>query len=153
MNLNLFESKIFNVQGIQEITRVKMEDFEKLVIKDIIIEKVNLTRATYKEASELKKILDDDIEKKFRKLIVDLSQCEFIDSTFLGVLVLSLKKISMISGEIRLVKPKSVVRALMEKSGTLNIFNAYDTLDEAVESFEFTSAANYYTREGLTAQA
>lgn len=128
-----------------------MEDFEKLVIKDIIIEKVNLTRATYKEASELKKILDDDIEKKFRKLIVNLSQCEFIDSTFLGVLVSSLKKISMISGEIRLVRPRSVVRALMEKSGTLNIFNTYDTLDEAVESFEFTSAANYYTREGLTA--
>lgn len=151
MKLNLFDNKIFTIQGIQELTRLKMEDFEKLVIKDIIIEKVNLTRATYKEASEFKKILDDDIDKKFRKLIVDLSQCEFIDSTFLGVLVLSLKKISMISGEIRLVKPRSVVRALMEKSGTLNIFNAYDTLDEAVESFEFTSAANYYTREGLTA--
>lgn len=153
MNLKLFENKIFYVQGIQEITRAKMEDFEKLVIKDIIIEKVNLTRATYKEAGEFKKILDDKIDKKFRKLIVDLSQCEFIDSTFLGVLVLSLKKISLISGEIRLVKPKSVVRALMEKSGTLNIFNAYDTLDEAVESFEFTHAENYYTREGLTAQA
>ncbi len=153
MNLNLFLTKTFYVQGIQEITRVKMEDFEKIVIKDVFIEKVNLTRATYKEASELKKILDEDIEKKFRKVVVDLSQCEFIDSTFLGVLVLSLKKISMISGEIRLVKPKSVVRALMEKSGTLNIFNAYDTLDEAVESFDFTSATNYYTRESLSAQA
>lgn len=130
-----------------------MEDFEKIVIKDIFIEKVNLTRATYKEAGELKKILDEDIEKKFRKVIVDLSQCEFIDSTFLGVLVLALKKISLISGEIRLVKPKSVVRALMEKSGTLNIFNTYDTLDEAVESFDFTQAGNYYNREGLSAQA
>ncbi|MGQ9644288.1 MAG: STAS domain-containing protein, partial [Ignavibacterium sp.] len=114
MNLNLFESKIYQIQGIQELTRVKMEDFEKIVIKDIFIEKVNLTRATYKEAGELKKILDEDIEKRFRrKVIVDLSQCEFIDSTFLGVLVLALKKISLISGEIRLVKPQSVVRALM----------------------------------------
>lgn len=153
MNLNLFESKIYQIQGIQELTRVKMEDFEKIVIKDIFIEKVNLTRATYKEAGELKKILDEDIEKKFRKVIVDLSQCEFIDSTFLSVLVLALKKISSISGEIRLVKPKSVVRALMEKSGTLNIFNTYDTLDEAVESIDFTQAGNYYIREGLSAQA
>lgn len=48
MNLNLFESKIYQIQGIQELTRVKMEDFEKIVIKDIFIEKVNLTRATYK---------------------------------------------------------------------------------------------------------
>lgn len=153
MNLNLFESKIYQIQGIQELTRVKMEDFEKIVIKDIFIEKVNLTRATYKEAGELKKILDEDIEKKFRKVIVNLSLCEFIDSTFLGVLVLALKKISLISGEIRLVKPKSVVRALMEKSGTLNIFNTYDTLGEAVESFDFTLSSDYYTREGLSAQA
>ena len=68
-----------------------MEDFGKIVIKDIVVEIVNLSRATYKEAGEFKKILNEDYEKRYRKLIVDIRQCEFIDSTFLGVLVVALK--------------------------------------------------------------
>ena len=33
--------------------------------KDVVIEVVNLTRATLKEANQFKKILQEDIEKKF----------------------------------------------------------------------------------------
>ncbi len=68
-----------------------MEDFERIVIDDVTVEKVNLTRATYKEAGELKNILKDDIVRKTRKIVIDLGQCEFIDSTFIGVLVVSFK--------------------------------------------------------------
>jgi anti-anti-sigma factor len=117
--------------------RFKLEDFGKIVIKDIVVEIVNLSRATYKEAAEFKRILNDDYEMRFKKLIVDIRQCEFIDSTFLGVLVVALKNMAKIGGEIRLVKPSSVVQTLMEKVGTLTIFNTYDTLEEAVESFNF----------------
>ena len=113
-----------------------MEDFERKVIRDIRIEIVNLSRATYKEAGELKKLLNEDIELHFKKIIVDIRQCEFIDSTFLGTLVVALKYIAKNSGEIRLVKPKDTVLFLMEKVGTLKIFNNYETLEEAVASFD-----------------
>jgi len=106
-----------------------MEDFEKRVIKDIIVEMVNLTRATYKEAGELKKLLTDDYELRFKKVIVDLSQCEFIDSTFLGALVVALKNISKIGGELRIVRPSAEALSLMDNVGSLKIFNSYDTLD------------------------
>jgi len=46
-----------------------MEDFEKKIEKDVIIEVVNLSRATWKEAQIFKKILEEDVEKKFRKLV------------------------------------------------------------------------------------
>ncbi len=113
-----------------------MEDFEKKVVKDVIVEKVNLTRATWKEAIELKKILEDDIVKKFPKIVVDISECEFMDSTFLGALVVSQKKVSKSGSEIKLVEPASVMQTFMEKSGTLKIFDTYPTLNEAVESFD-----------------
>jgi len=71
--------------------RVINEDFRQLHVSDIVIEVVNLSRATFREASELKKQLDDLIKQNYKKIIVDISQCEFVDSTFLGVLVLSLK--------------------------------------------------------------
>jgi anti-sigma B factor antagonist/stage II sporulation protein AA (anti-sigma F factor antagonist) len=113
-----------------------MEDFERKVIKDIRIEVVNLSRATYKEANVLRKLLTEDIELHFKKLIVDISQCEFIDSTFIGALVVSLKFIAKHGGEIRLVKPSSEALSLMEIVGTLKIFNAYDTIEEAIASFD-----------------
>jgi anti-anti-sigma factor len=128
--------------------RVVTEDFETLQIYDVVIEVVNLTRATYKEAAELKKILDNNIENKIRKIIVDLSQCEFIDSTFLGVLVLALKSSAKIEGEIRLVKPVEMAKSLMEKVGTLNVFNLYDSLNEAVQSFDYENNKNYYLNQG-----
>ena len=39
--------------------RAIIEDFEKLLVSDIVVQVVNLSRATYKEASQLKKNLDD----------------------------------------------------------------------------------------------
>ena len=129
--------------------RAITEDFETISVKDIAVQIVNLSRATYKEASKLKKNLDELINNKQKKIIVDISQCEFIDSTFLGVLVLSLKSSAKIGGDLRLVKPDKVVKALMEKAGTLNVFNLYDTLDEAMKSYEMKGDKNYYLGEGF----
>lgn len=128
--------------------RVVNEDFRQLHVSDIVIQVVNLSRATFREASELKKQLDDLIRQNYKKIIVDISQCEFIDSTFLGVLVLSLKSSARIGGDIRLVKPDEVVKALMEKAGTLNVFNMHDNLEEAIKSFEVTGEQNYYLGNG-----
>lgn len=125
-----------------------MEDFEKLLSNDIVIEIVNLSRATYREASQLKKRLDELIQNKQKKIVVDISQCEFIDSTFLGVLVLSLKSSAKIGGDVRLVRPHEVVKTLMEKAGTLNVFNLYESIDEAIKSFEIKGDQNYYLGNG-----
>ena len=112
-----------------------MEDFEKKIEKDVIIEVVNLSRATWKEANQFKKILEEDVEKKFRKLVVDISQCEFLDSTFLGTLVLAKRSINRIGGELKIVEPASVFKVLLEKTSTLQIFETYKSLDEAINSF------------------
>ena len=128
--------------------RAITEDFETLFVNDLVIEIVNLSRATYKEAGQLKKSLDEQIQNKHKKIIVDLSQCEFIDSTFLGVLVLSLKSSAKIGGDVRLVKPAEVVKSLMEKAGTLNVFNLYDSMDHAIRSYEVQGDKNYYLGNG-----
>ncbi len=51
---------------------------------DVIVEVVDLTRATLSEADEFKQRLTENIENGYKKIVVDLSDCEFIDSTFLG---------------------------------------------------------------------
>jgi len=114
-----------------------MEDFEKKICTDVIVEVVNLTRATWKEAGELKKILDEDILLKYRRIVIDINKCEFIDSTFVGALVVAQKKITQLGGEIKLVEPLSAIQELLEKAGTLKLFDSYSTQREAIESFSF----------------
>jgi anti-anti-sigma factor len=128
--------------------RAITEDFETLLVNDLAIEIVNLSRATYKEAGQLKKNLDELIKSNQKKIIVDVSQCEFIDSTFLGALVLALKSSAKIGGDVRLVKPHEIVKTLMDKAGTLNVFNLYDSVDEAIKSFEVKGDQNYYLGNG-----
>jgi len=112
-----------------------MEDFEKKIENDVVIEVVNLSRATWKEANEFKKILEEDVEKKFRRLVVDISQCEFMDSTFLGALVMG-KRLINIGGDLKIVEPDSVFKVLREKTSTLNVFETYKTVEEAINSFD-----------------
>jgi anti-anti-sigma factor len=113
-----------------------MEDFEQKVVDEVVVEIVNLSRATWKEANQFKLILQADIEKKFKKLVVDISQVEFMDSTFLGTLVLAKRNITHIGGDLKLVEPLSVFKALMEKTSTLNIFESYKSASDAVMSFK-----------------
>jgi anti-anti-sigma factor len=114
-----------------------MEDFKKYLMEDIVIEKVDITRATYREAGELKKILKEDINKGFKKIIIDLSMCEFMDSTFIGVLVLILKEIAEVGGELRLVQPPSLANTVLAGTRTLELFNILQTVEQAVKSIQY----------------
>ena len=92
-------------------------------------------RETGKEEHLSKKILEKDVKKKFRKLVVDISECEFLDSTFLGTLVFGKKSVNKIGGELKIVEPESVFRVLREKTSTMQVFDSYKTVAEAINSF------------------
>lgn len=83
-----------------------------------------------------KKILLTQIEGGIKKLIVDLSQCEFIDSTFLGALVVTLKKITQQSGDLKLVGFQPAVQSMFELTRMYRIFEAFTNKNEAINSFK-----------------
>jgi anti-anti-sigma factor len=72
----------------------------------------------------------------WRKIIVDLSECEFIDSTFLGALVVSLKKVTGLGGDLRLVGFQPAVHSMFELTRMYRVFESFKTKDEALKSFE-----------------
>lgn len=104
-------------------------------IGDVIVEVVNLDRATLKEAEELKEKLTNKINYGFKKIVVDLSQCEFVDSTFLGVLVNGLKKVARVDGDLRLVGFKPAVQSMFELTRMFRVFQSFEDVKEAVSSF------------------
>ena len=109
-----------------------MMDFIKEYSGDIVLITVNISRATVKEAHEFREFIEDEIRMKKLKIIIDLSPCDFIDSTFIGVLVVILKKLADIGGEMRIVEPPSIAHTILTVTGTLNVFNTHKTKSEAM---------------------
>lgn len=122
-----------------------MKDFEKIYDGNILIEVVNLSRATLKEAQEFKNVLEFDLLKKDQKIIIDLSKCEFMDSTFLGVLVVTLKRLTKMGGKLKIVEPALISHSVLTLTETLRIFDTFDSRRDAVNSFigENNSKLNY----------
>jgi len=109
-----------------------MEAIERSVSNGIVIEKVNLVRATLNEAYELKNnLLEDSLDHK--KIIVDLSLCDYIDSTFLGAIIYSYKKIKERDGIIVLViGDTSLANSFIFREIT-SIFLIFSSVKEAID--------------------
>jgi anti-anti-sigma factor len=112
-----------------------MLDFEKELSGDILIEKINLLRATSVEVSIMKKRLFENIHLSKKKIIVDLSKCYFIDEIFLGALVVSLKRSRETGGDIKIVMTPSVAKKTTNITGFQKVFENYSSVEDALRSF------------------
>ena len=110
-------------------------NFSKEIYDDVVVEIIELIRATFQEAQEFRNILSEDINKSYLKFVVDLKECEFIDSTFLSTLVTTLKLLLGKGGNIKLSSVNSEVQSLLELTGTHHIFEIFKTRMEAVKSY------------------
>ncbi len=102
---------------------------------DVLVERVIYDRATLMEAEQLKEQLAKHIASGYRKIVIDLSECEFIDSTFLGVIVNSLKKVAKVQGDLKLVGFKPAVKAMFELTRMFRVFESFSNLEDAINSF------------------
>jgi len=66
------------------------------------------------------------------KLIVDLDDVGFLDSTALGVLVGALKRARTEGGEVRIASTQPRVRKVFEITRLDSAFDLFDSVDEAV---------------------
>jgi anti-anti-sigma factor len=110
-------------------------DFSQEEIKGILVKHVHLTRATKDNAEEFKKFLMNDIEENHHKMIVDLSECEFIDSTFISALVTALKAINQKGGSLKIIANHSEVQSVLELTGMVKVFEIHKDVKEAVDSY------------------
>jgi anti-anti-sigma factor len=113
-----------------------MLDFERETSGDILIEKVNIPRATTVEAGIIKKRLFEDIHVSKKKIIVDLSKCFFIDEIFLGALVISFKKSREAGGKIKVVITPAVAKKTTNITGFLKVVENYSSVEDALKSFK-----------------
>ncbi|MDR3666112.1 MAG: STAS domain-containing protein [Ignavibacteriaceae bacterium] len=101
-----------------------------------LVEVVDIARATLYEAHELTEILSKDIEAGWRNIVIDLSECDFIDSTYLGAIVISLKKINDLGGQLRLVGLQPEVIEMFRLTKMNKIFKIFENREDALDSFK-----------------
>ena len=115
---------------------MKMEmSYIKEIRGEILVELVVLKRATATESDDFRDILMTDIKNGWKKIVVDLSKCNFMDSTFLGSMVIAQKALAKIGGDLRISGASGDSQAILELTGTSRIFQSYRTKEEAVASF------------------
>ena len=118
-----------------------MTEFIIEIVERIIVVRVQLERATLSNAGAFRDTVFELLQSGRREIIIDCRNIGFMDSTFLGSLVVSLKKMHSLDGDIRLVfsDNKSPVWIMFEATRMLKVFKSYFSLNEAVKSFHESS--------------
>ena len=113
-----------------------MEDIEKIYFNDVVVLEINLIRATINEAIAFRKIVEEEINSGRTKLVIDLSKCNYIDSVFLGAIVMTSKRLINIESKLKVVESGTEEENVFTYTKTLKVFEKYKTREEAIKSFE-----------------
>ncbi|GCE75437.1 anti-sigma-B factor antagonist [Cellulomonas biazotea] len=83
-------------------------------------------------ADALRECVIDLLDRERTDLVVDLGGVTFMDSTGLGVLVGSLKKVRLLGGRLQLVISTERVEQLFRITALLPVFTVHGTVEEAL---------------------
>lgn len=101
----------------------------------VLIVDVNLPRTSIYLANDFKELIFNAIESGEKYLVIDFTKCEFVDSTFLGVLVVSYKKLIPLGGGIHLVVNNPNIITSLSMTRMDKIFKIFPNVQEAANSF------------------
>ncbi len=90
-------------------------------------------------AKRLHRSVRSSLDSGRRKILLDLTQVSFIDSTGLGVLISCLTSCTTRDGIQKLLNPAPKVEDVLRITDTHKLFEIYFEEDEAVRSFEADS--------------
>ena len=88
------------------------------------------------DASLLHDKLYEFIEKDKKKVVIDLAHVDWMNSTGLGILISGYTTLRNTNGELKLANVTDKIQSLLTITKLVTVFEAYDTVDEAVNSFK-----------------
>ena len=88
------------------------------------------------DATMLHDKLHDFIDQNKKKVIIDLSKVEWMNSTGLGILISGLTTMRNNGGELKLAGVTEKIESLLTITKLITVFENYDTVELAVESFK-----------------
>ena len=122
---------------------MNFEDFLYEEFEGIIIETINISRATTKETEAFRNRMTKNIESGKTDIIVDLSLCDYCDSSFIGALVVCTKKADLAKGTFAVVIPEdSDMSHLIQSSRLDKVLRIFRTKEDALMYFTNKNSSN-----------
>ena len=87
------------------------------------------------DATVLHDMLHDFIDQKKKKVVIDLSKVEWMNSTGLGILISGLTTLRNNGGELKLACVTEKIESLLTITKLITVFENYDSVEDAVKSF------------------
>ncbi len=115
-----------------------MHLFDRQIISECVVETFRLSEPNISVVQDFKNVLDSDIESGFLNILIDLTNCKSLNPAIIGVMVVTLKKLNKLGGTIKIIKPGLFSESVLNFTGTIEMFERYETLDKALDSFNFT---------------
>ena len=76
------------------------------------------------------------LEENYSKMVIDLSQTDYMSSSGLRVLLSTAKKLWAVNGKLKIAGPNKVVKDILDTSGFSVIMEVKDTAQEALKDFD-----------------
>ena len=130
---------LFNFYENRDDAVKSFEDFHKINVDGVLVLEVNLTRSTLDKAIAFRKITEEEIKSGHTKFVIDLSRCEFIDSSFFGVFIISSRMMKDKGYKLKIVKPVKHEEDIFVTTNTKDLFDIYETREDAIKSFTIGS--------------
>ena len=80
-------------------------------------------------------LISELLDEGNRKILLNLSEMDYIDSNGLGELVQTLKMSKRLGAQLVLLKPQDRVRKTLKLTNLLPMFNVYETEADAMKAF------------------
>ena len=82
--------------------------------------------------------LHEYIEQNKRQVVIDLAEVDWMNSTGLGILIAGYTTLRNNQGELKLANVTDKIQSLLTITKLVTVFEAYDSVDEAINSFAKT---------------
>jgi len=87
------------------------------------------------DATVLHDQLHDFIAQDKKKVVIDLSKVEWMNSTGLGILISGLTTLRNNGGELKLANVTDKIESLLTITKLITVFENYENVEDAVKSF------------------
>ena len=111
------------------------QDFTTSMVDGIPVLKLNIFRATIKDTQSFKSNLVQLLAANYRFIIIDFTDCAFIDSAIVGVMVTVLKDVRNKKGDILAITPPGTIKNMFGQTGLDRVIKNFGTKEEALASF------------------
>lgn len=136
---NRFEERLKNrfvVEGSsllgKDMEHSNLFEVDNSTSEEYSIIKIKFERATLREASSFKKFMEKTVSESGRSLVVDLNDCEFVDSSFFGVLVSGVKRLKAMEKKFHLIYDSQNRLPIFSATGLDKVFKVFGSVKEAI---------------------